>query len=106
VNILGLFGSPEVHRLEYERCQKALEGARRNCARADECSLGSNTGMKLATRIARRARSAYRSTRGVLESRRDFTLEYSSGDFSYRSENLDEALDLLARCSKSKPRRF
>ena len=87
VEILGLFGSPELHGIELARLTAARDEARR-----------------LQRRRGRLAARVRRLWRRVVPARppeaRPFA-HLGPDDLSYRADDLDRALDLLALCSKA-----
>ena len=104
VAIQGLFATEELYRIEFERCQKALRTARtgnpprrRSLMEQSGDALAHLTKMMLPSWVveyirARRSVSTSELDSGIIK-------KYSTRDFFYRSDNLDEALDLMAICT-------
>jgi SAM-dependent methyltransferase len=114
VSIRGLFATDALYRVEFERCQEALRGARqprprptvslarrsRNlAARAVKTVLPERALQSIRSRRAQRNQAA--SPRPRLD--QSIVAEYSTRDLYYRDEELDGALDLMAVCRKTAP---
>jgi len=103
VNIRGLFAIEELYRIEFERCQRALRTARSgNVPRRRSSTERTRDALVHFAKafLPSRAVDYIRSRRAVITSALDpvITENYSTRDFFYRSDNLDEALDLMAIC--------
>lgn len=107
VEVYGLFGAEELYRLEYRRCQDALERHRKSQSPARSRGPGRQRGATVMTRLRRRVASALRRTRrgtGAGTQVRGFDqtlpLRFSTADMHYAAADLDRSLDLLAVCFK------
>jgi SAM-dependent methyltransferase len=104
VNIRGLFAIEELYQIELDRCQKALQTTRsRNPPRRRSLLEQSRDMLAHFTKIIlpSSAIDYIRARRAVITPELDPVMikKYSTGDLFYRSDNLDEALDLMAICS-------
>ncbi len=104
VNIRGLFAIEDLYRIEFDRCQKALQTARsgypprrRSLMEQSRDALAHFTKIILPSS----AIDYIRARRAVITPELDPVMikKYSARDLFYRSDNLDEALDLMAICS-------
>jgi SAM-dependent methyltransferase len=108
VSIRGLFAVKDLYRIEFERCQGALRGARkRNSWRPATMKYVRDKGVSvmkilLPTRTIdyMRGRRTLTATRKASERalRLDIMKKYSTRDFCYQTDNLNDALDLMAIC--------
>ena len=103
VDVRGLFATEELYRIEYERCQRALQTARNRHSqpRKSLAEQGRDKLVHLAKAILPSwALDCLRARRTVTPAELDPAIinKYSTDDFFYRSDNLDEALDLIAIC--------
>ena len=104
VNIRGLFAIEELYRVEFDRCQKALQTARsKNSPRRRSLMEQSRDTLAHFTKMVlpSSAIDYIRARRVVITPELDPAIikKYSTRDLFYRSDNLDEALDLMAICS-------
>jgi ubiquinone/menaquinone biosynthesis C-methylase UbiE len=106
IRIYGLCATEEVYAVEAERVRQSREKARQPLDSSSRCESRSLSQMSLdytrslipafiRTRL-RRVRSTFRKQRSVVDA---FMAQYGVEDFSYRVDNLEHALDLLAVCS-------
>jgi SAM-dependent methyltransferase len=104
VHVRGLFAVDELYRIEFERCQKALLTARNGNPPPRRRSLTERSRDSLAhlakTLLPSSAIDYIRARRTVVTTELDPLIiqKYSTRDFFYRVDNLDEALDLMATC--------
>jgi SAM-dependent methyltransferase len=103
VDVRGLFATEELYRTEYDRCQRALKTARnrRSQSRKSWAEQGRDKLVHLTKAILPSwALDSLRARRTVVPPELDPAIikKYSTDDFFYKSDNLDEALDLMAIC--------
>jgi SAM-dependent methyltransferase len=108
VSVWGLFAVEDIYRTEFERCQAALESARRrNSWRLARLKHVRDRGisfmkMLLPTRTIdylRAQRTAAVAAKGSEQTFDPNTMKrYSTRDIFYSTNNLDKALDLMAVC--------
>jgi 2-polyprenyl-3-methyl-5-hydroxy-6-metoxy-1,4-benzoquinol methylase len=106
--VYGLFGAPELQEVETARCRRAREIARWRSGQALRSgSLASArmaaTGIALRWLPARATagiRALVRATQRALPRDRSFINRYSIADLVYRQHGLENALDLLATCTR------
>jgi SAM-dependent methyltransferase len=104
VTVRGLSAVDELYQVEYRRCQKALQAARRPPAPRKPSLAGlvkSVLPEPLVDRL-RRLRSATPSLPAAAPSSIDpeFLARYSTADLFYRDDDLGAAIDLIAICAK------
>jgi SAM-dependent methyltransferase len=104
VEIRGLFATEELYRIEFERCQKALRTARTgNSPRRQSLIEQTRDGLAHLTKVLLPSRVVeyIRVRRAVTipELEPAMIEKFSTRDFFYCADNLDEALDLLAICT-------
>ena len=104
VEIRGLFAAEELYRIEFERCQKALRTARtgdsprpRSLIEQSRDALADLTKTLLPSGLVEHIRAR----RAVPTPELDPIIikKYSTHDLFYRSDNLDQSLDLMAVCT-------
>jgi SAM-dependent methyltransferase len=108
VSIRGLFAVKDLYRIEFERCQGALRGARkRNSWRPATMKYVRDKGVSVMKILLpahtidyMRARRTLTATRKASEGtlRADIMNKYSTRDFFYKPDSLNDALDLMAIC--------
>jgi SAM-dependent methyltransferase len=103
VDIRGLFATEELYQTEYARCQSALQTARNrhSSPRKSLAEQGRDELIRLTKAILPSWALDYlRARHTVIPPELDPAIvqKYSTGDFFYKSDNLDEALDLMAIC--------
>lgn len=114
VRVAGLFATPELYEVEYARLQRCKENARRQQALQNTIAWKAKRALKDAAKAVLPAaaagvlrRALYRRDRAAPaeEKTLDPSLveKYSTADFSYRTGELDGALDLMAICTNAPP---
>jgi SAM-dependent methyltransferase len=103
VDIRGLFATEELYRTEYARCQRALQTARNRHSqpRKSLAEQGRDKLVHLTKAILPSwALDWVRARRTMTPPELDPAIikKYSTDDFFYKADNLDEALDLMAIC--------
>jgi hypothetical protein len=103
VRIRGLFAVEELYRVEFERCQRALQIVRSGNAprRRSLAERGRDSLASLAKAFLPSSAIDYiRACRTPVAAELDPLVieKYSTRDLFYRTDNLDEALDLMATC--------
>lgn len=102
-DIRGLFATEELYRIEYTRCQRALQTARNRHSQSRKSSAeqGRDKLVHLTKVILPSwALDCLRARRTVTPPELDPAIikKYSTDDFFYKPDNLNEALDLMAIC--------
>ncbi len=99
VEIRGLFGKEELHAIEHDRVARARDGARSGPAgvrRVLRQFVKRAFRRVISARDARRIRAQREEEPGALDP--SAMARFSTQDLFYRSDCLDEALDLMAIC--------
>jgi SAM-dependent methyltransferase len=118
VQVMGLFATPELYQIEFRRNQRALENARRRTSAwlppytELKAKFIDSVKLVLPVSIVKRLQTSVHAVSGTPDDTqappknqvRTGNLaslsRFSTADFSYKSEDLDVSLDLMAICHK------
>lgn len=116
VSIYGLFATEGLYQLQYQRCQRTLEAARRRAINENRTDQKPPSVRGMVVAFAKkvlpqgmidsiRARTDMRGNSGKGQERLDPATikKYSINDFYYKDENFNYALNLMAICRKPCP---